>query len=218
LTAASVPATPRSQVFVSVSAVQSELCTQHLSRLCRRVRRSASASASGRCGSVGSPVKTTAGPQLPPRSGFGSTGLGETATARPGTATPEEARTLLHMPRSRPAACARNQQLIGKNRQLMSFSGSSATRASLHVHEAEVASLFSEATARCWNHELGRRRRGPFEAGVPSRTQVSKLALPSSRTVALSLTLAGHVYGTGGATTTQNNEASIRSFPQTRRG
>ena len=118
---------------------------------------------------------------------------------------------LLHMPRSRPAACARKQQLIGKNRQLMSFSGNSATRASLHVHEAEVASLFSEATARCWNHELGRRRRGPFEAGVPSRTQVSKLALPSSRTVALSLTLAGQVYGTGGATRPPNKEMKLTS-------
>ena len=119
---------------------------------------------------------------------------------------------LLHMPRSRPAARARNQQLIGKNRQLMSFSGNSATRASLHVHEAEVASLFSEATARCWNHELGRRRRGPFEAGVPSRTQVSKLALPSSRTVALSLTLVGQVYGTGRSdeATEQGDEADER--------
>ena len=48
---------------------------------------------------------------------------------------PSKAYPRLRMPGSRPAACARNQQLIGKNRQLMSFSGNSATMASVHVHE-----------------------------------------------------------------------------------
>jgi hypothetical protein len=117
----------------------------------------------------------------------------------------------LHTPRSRPAARARNQQLIGKNRQLMSNSGGSATRASLHGHEAEVASVVSEATARCWNHEPGRRHRGPLEAGVSSRPQVSRLALPSSRTVTVSRTAAGRVYGTGGATRPPNKEMKLTS-------
>jgi hypothetical protein len=62
------------------------------------------------------------------------TSSGEAATAWPGTATPEGLRRRAervrrpHILRSHPAAGARNQQFIGKNRQLMSFSGNSATR------------------------------------------------------------------------------------------
>jgi hypothetical protein len=62
------------------------------------------------------------------------TSSGEHGTALPGTPTtedlppPSEGVPWLHMPTSRGAACARKRQFIGKNRQLMSFSGNSATK------------------------------------------------------------------------------------------
>jgi hypothetical protein len=54
------------------------------------------------------------------------------------------------MPSARPAACAKNPQFIGKNRQLMRISDNSGhQRAVSGVAEADVASLFSEA--RGWS-------------------------------------------------------------------
>jgi hypothetical protein len=45
---------------------------------------------------------------------------------RRNTAVGQSVHAGLHLPRSRPTACARNQQLVGKNRQLMSSFGNSA--------------------------------------------------------------------------------------------
>jgi hypothetical protein len=126
-------------------------------------------------------------------SGVRWTSSGEAATARPGTATPEGLRRRAereHRPRilrSHPAAGARNQQFIGKNRQLMSFFGNSAIRGPSpgvrHGQAAEVASLFSEALRAAGIMGV-QTARGPLSAGLLSRTLVSRLALPSSRPMA----------------------------------
>jgi len=61
----------------------------------------------------------------------------------------------------------RNRQLVGKNRQLMSFSGNSATQTAL-LGVPDLASLFSEATAGCWDRGLQKtspttQGRSPFQ-------------------------------------------------------
>ena len=53
--------------------------------------------------------------------------------------------------------------------------------------------------------------RGPLEAGVHSRTQVSGSALPSFRAMAPSRALAGQVHGVGGATRPPNKEMKLTS-------
>jgi len=75
--------------------------------------------------------RAAARPQL--KRVFGGPAVGNTQ-GLPGNLTteglppPSEGIPWLHWPRSRRAACARKQQFIGKNRQLMTFSGNSATK------------------------------------------------------------------------------------------
>jgi hypothetical protein len=156
----------------------------------------------------------------------------------------------LHMPRSRPAACAESQQLIDKNRQPMSIFRNSATRAPSLVwlrarsprssarrvlctgssrarawadgKRLGSASLFSEATARCWNQNQAEGGAYHSRLGVlPARSVRRWRYHRSDRERKLSLGRAGPRRSRSDEATEQGDEAdkarqdrSLAAYPQ----